>query len=555
MSHLSVAMVFSAGALIAAAGARADVRTIDGTGNNLSNPVWGCTNSALMRGASGAHYLDGIGQMMPRANPRAASNAISAQTPTGLGNARNLSSMFWQWGQFIDHDFALVDESALPGESAPIAIPAGDPVFDPMNTGTATMPFQRSVCVDGVMTPRQHTNALTHWVDGSMVYGSDMTRATTLRAGVGGRLATSAGDMLPFNTTGLPNGGNLGAAGYLAGDIRANEQTGLTAMHTVFMREHNRLADAISAANPGMSDEDVYQRARRIVGAEVQAITYNEWLPTLLGGHGLGSYAGYDSNVNPSINTAFSTAAFRFGHTMLNDQLLRLNEDGTPYADGHLNLFQSFFNPSSIQGPGALDAVIRGLAAQQANEIDTQAIDGVRNLLFGPGVGRDLIALNLQRGRDHGLPDYNTLREDYGLARVMSFAEITSDAVLAAAMEGVYGSVDAIDPWIGLMAEDHLFGASVGETMAAIFRDQFGRLRDGDRFFYLGDEELTPDELLFLEGVSLSQIIQLNTDIGAIQDNVFFATIPAPGALGVLALMGMAVRRRRHTSCCPNVAR
>lgn len=535
------------GVLMAAAGmALGDNRTIDGTGNNLVNPVWGCVNSPLMRGASGAHYLDGIGQMMPRANPRAASNALSDQTSGGLGNSRNLSSMFWQWGQFIDHDFALVDESSLPGESAPIAIPAGDPVFDPMNTGTATMPFQRSVCVDGVNTPRQAPNVITHWMDGSGVYGSDALRAATLRTGAGGRLATSAGNMMPFNTAGLPNAGGLGAAGYLAGDVRANEQTGLAAMHTIFMREHNRLADAISAANPGMSDEDVYQRARRLVGAEVQAITYNEWLPALLGGHGLGSYAGYDSGVNPTLDTAFSTAAFRFGHTMLNDQLLRLNEDGTPYAGGHLNLFQAFFNPAELAAPGSLDAVVRGLAAQQANEIDTQAIDGVRNLLFGPGMGRDLIALNLQRGRDHGLPDFNTLREDYGLARVTDFSEITSDALLAAALADVYGSVDEVDPWIGLMAEDHLLGASVGETMAAIFRDQFGRLRDGDRFFYLGDEELSPEELLFLEGLSLSEIIRLNTDISAIQENVFFATIPAPGAMGVLAVLGLGVRRRRR---------
>jgi hypothetical protein len=547
MASRSIKVLVPAVILALSGAALGDIRTIDGTGNNLSNPVWGCVNSELLRGASGAHYLDGIGMMMPRANPRAASNALSAQTASGLGNARNLSSMFWQWGQFIDHDFALVDESSLPGEFAPIAIPAGDPVFDPMNTGTAMMPFQRSVCVDGVVTPRQHANALTHWVDGSGVYGSDMVRASALRAGVGGRLATSAGNMLPFNTAGLPNGGDLGAAGYLAGDIRANEQTGLTAIHTVFVREHNRLADAISSANPGMSDEDVYQRARRIVGAEVQAITYNEWLPALLGGHGLDSYAGYDSSVNPSIDTAFSTAAFRFGHTMLNDQLLRFNEDGTPYAGGHLNLFQAFFNPASIQGPGALDAVVRGLAAQQANEIDTQVIDGVRNLLFGPGVGRDLIALNLQRGRDHGLPDFNTLREDYGLARVTDFSEITSDALVAAALADVYGSVDEIDPWIGLMAEDHLGGASVGETMAAIFRDQFGRLRDGDRFFYLGDEELTLDELSFLEGITLADIIRMNTDIESIQDNAFFATIPAPGAMGLFAaaLVAAGVRRRR----------
>lgn len=541
---LVVACGVAASLSLGALDARADDRSINGSGNNASHLLMGMAGSDLIRGVSGAHYADGLGLPLLTANPRAVSNALSAQTLGGLGNSRQLSSMAWQWGQFIDHDFALVDESSEPMN---IAIPAGDPVFDPANTGTASMPFTRSVHTGGVSGPRQHQNALTHWIDGSMVYGSDATRAAALRSGSGGRLATSAGNMLPFNTSGLPNGGGTGSNLYLAGDIRVNEQTGLIAMHTLFVREHNRVAGQIEAANPSWSDEQVYQRARKIVGAEVQAITYNEWLPALTGAHGLGSYAGYDPTADGSINTAFSTAAFRIGHTMLNDQLQRFNADGSVFAGGHLSLFQQFFNPTSIQGAGNLEAVLRGLGIQEANEIDTQTIDGVRNLLFGGTNGRDLIAVNLQRGRDHGIPDYNTLREDVGLARVTSFSEITSDAAIAAAMQSVFGDVDHIDAWIGLFAEDHLAGASMGQTAIAVFNEQFGRLRDADRYFYLNDSDLTAQDLAFLDSMSLADLIRMNTGAIDVQDHVFFA-IPSPGTVGLLSLGLLAAARRRRTA-------
>ncbi|MGD9688845.1 MAG: peroxidase family protein [Phycisphaerales bacterium] len=543
--HLRSAIVLAAGAALVVtltASLRADVRTMNGSGNNIVSPTMGMAGTDLRRSLSGACYVDGIGTPMPGPNPRSTSNALSAQTLQGLGNARGLSSMAWQWGQFIDHDFALVLESA---EDFNINIPAGDPVFDPMNTGTASMPFTRSIFTGGVTTPRQQQNALTHWLDGSMVYGSDDARAAALREGAGGRLATSAGNFLPFNTAGLPNAGGTSSSFYLAGDIRVNEQSGLLAMHTLFVREHNRLADQISTANPGLSDTQVYDRARRLVGAEIQAITYNEWLPAMLGNHGPAAYTGYNPSVDGAIDTAFSTAAFRIGHTMLNDQLLRVNPDGSTYAGGNLNLFQAFFNPSIIAEPGSFDALLRGLAAQQANEIDTQAIDGVRNLLFGGTNGRDLIALNIQRGRDHGLPDYNSLRADFGLARVSTFDEITSDASLASALALVFGNVDSIDPWIGLFAEDHLAGASLGPTAAAIFSDQFSRLRDADRFFYLNDAELTQGDLDFLAGLRLADIIRFNTGALEVQDNVFF--IPAPGTAGVIALAAaVGLRRRRR---------
>ena len=164
-------------------------------------------------------------------------------------------------------------------------MPLDDPVFH-----TPTMDFQRSkydlATGTGLGNPRQQINEITSYLDASMVYGSDAGRATTLRTPSGGQLKTSAGNLMPLNTFGLPNGtgGPFDPAQfYVAGDVRVNEQVGLTAVHTLFLREHNRLADQIAAANPGWGDEQIYQRARKLVGAEVQVITYKEFLPASVG--------------------------------------------------------------------------------------------------------------------------------------------------------------------------------------------------------------------------------------------------------------------------------
>jgi len=539
MLRLTSAVVVSAG-LVLAAGAQ-QYRSIDGFGNNLSNPSMGTVGSLLLRETSGPAYSDGLGSMMPRAGGREVSNAFGTQTAP-LGNQMDLSSMFWQWGQFIDHDFALVGTNAA--EPVSIAVPAGDPWFDPANTGTATIHFNRSLCVEGVSSPRQHANQITHFLDGSMVYGSDSTRAAALRELSGGRLTMTAEGFMPRNTFGLPNANDIGAPDeslFLGGDVRANEQVGLTAMHTLFVREHNRWADRLSAQNPGWNDETVYQTARKIVGAQIQKITYEDWLPSMMGGT-LDAYAGYDDTVDASMSSAFSTAAFRFGHTMLNAELQLIGPQGQD--NGSYDMHESFFNPDLITPAGKVDDLLRGLAFQEANEVDTQVIDDVRNMLFGPpgSGGLDLLAINIQRGRDHGIADYNTMRQDFGLTAFDSFDDITSDTTLAASLEATYGDIDNIDAWIGLMAEDHAPGSAIGETLMAIFTDQFTRLRDGDRFFYLNDADLLP-WLSEIENTSLADIIAANTD-AMLTGNVF--VVPAPASLALLGLAGVGATRRRR---------
>src|SRR5262249_45060323 len=155
------------------------------------------------------------------------------------------------------------------------------------------------------------------------------------------------------------------------------------------------------SANPFLSDEAVYQLARRRVGAELQYITYFEFLPALLGPNALPAYQGYNPNVTADIANEFSTAFFRYAHSQLDNGIDRLNNDGTDIADaaghpgsgGPVDLAHAFFNPTLIQLPGVFDAfsgkestgispILKGAASGTAQNVDLKAVRDVRNFLF-----------------------------------------------------------------------------------------------------------------------------------------------------------------------------
>lgn len=503
-----------------------ETRSIDGRNNNVQNHSWGSANSQLLRLVP-PEYEDGKAQPSGAARPnvRKISNIVAVQDAP-VYNKKNATDMLWQWGQFLDHDIDLTG-AAMPPEPYPISIPSGDPYFDPQFTGTQEMPLNRSGYdhATGLTTdnPRQQLNHITAFIDASMVYGSNPIRARALRTNDGtGRLKTSPGNFLPFNTQGLPNAGGPDPTLFVAGDIRANEQVGLTSMHTVFVREHNRLATTINGRSRKLTGDQIYERARARVGALIQVVTYQEFLPVLLGPNALTPYTGYDASVNPGISNIFSTAAYRVGHSMLSPELLRLRKNGKPIPEDNLALRQAFFSPWRITNEGGIEPLLRGLAKNRAQEVDAYIIDDVRNFLFGPpgAGGFDLASINLQRGRDHGLPSYNDVRLAYGLSPAVTFADLTQNPEVQQSLASVYGTVEQLDVWLGGLAEDHRPGAMVGELFYTILVDQFERLRDGDRFFYLNS--FLHHQIKKLEKTTLADILRRNTTIGReIQDNVF----------------------------------
>lgn len=561
-------------------------RSIDGSDPSSAAVSSATADQPLLRLAAPA-YDDGTsaprgGEPGTLPSARAVSNAIMVQTGP-VTNTVGASDWLWQWGQFLDHDLVLTD-AADPPVPFDIPVPTGDAYFDPGSTGTATIGLNRSAGIfqDGVL---EQVNKITAFIDGSNIYGSDAARANDLRSfdGTGSLRSSLSADggevLLPYNVNGLPNAGGPSPSMYVAGDVRANEQMGLTAVHTLFLREHNRVAallktrldlgdaqlvDARDAAiahpDNGIDNEGdfLYQAARKVVGAELQKITYDEFLPVLLGTDPLSPFTGYDANVMPGISNEFATAAYRVGHTMLPTSLLRMGDGGIPDAAGDMSLKDAFFNPGEVHEHG-IDALLMGLASQYAQDVDTALVDDVRNFLFGPpgSGGFDLASLNIQRGRDHGLPGLNAFREEVLGAGTgyLSFEDLTGgDAALAAAFAEVYDSIEDVDLWIGGLAEPHVNGGMVGETFATILIDQFTRTRDGDPFFYLNPLELADLLMLdpdFLELTTLAGIITRNSSMTWIQDNVFlawgYASVTEPGTLLLLAIgiAGVSLPRKR----------
>jgi len=519
-----------------------EIRSYDGTSNNANHPLWGASWEHLQRIAP-SDYADGISSLAGPTRPsaRVISNLLVKQdSGVNIPNTYGTSDFLWQWGQFIDHDIDLTDGSTNEVEN--IIVPAGDAYFDPNETGSVVMNFNRALydMATGTSTsnPRQQENEITSWIDGSMIYGSNDERNAALREGGNSPyLASGTQNLLPLNVNDLTNASGFvrdTTSLFLAGDVRANESVALTAMHTLWMREHNRIAKLLKERNARShkheNEQDLFEQARRLVIAQIQKITFDEYLPALLGKNTMPNYNGYDSSINPTIYNEFSSAAYRFGHSEVGDTVLRLDAQGREISSGHLALRDAFFTGINLlKKADDIDPLFRGLAGQAHQAIDIQVVNDLRNFLFGqPGQGGfDLVSLNIQRGRDTGLSSYNTTRVAMGLPAATSFSHITDNTDLQEDLQTAYGSVDDIDLWIGGLAEDPLSaqGSQLGELFTAILVKQFDELRAADRFWY--ENYLTKSELDFIEDVTLASVIRNNTKIGdELQEQVFFVSAP-----------------------------
>ena len=315
---------------------------------------------------------------------------------------------------------------------------------------------------------------------------------------------------------------------FLAGDVRVNEQLSLTIMHTIWMREHNRIAyELLQMSPPGTADpENVFQTARAIVGAELQKITYMDYLPILIGEDNIDRllpYNGYKPGTNPTIPNAFATAAFRFGHSQINPVFERLDENGMPLDIGSLPLVDAFFNPQQYNMSGGTDPILRGLLTAQARKVDEFVNDVLTNHLFqtADSVGMDLASLNIQRGRDHGLPPYLTWKR-WAKRECNLSSDFQSDLTTVRLLQ-TYGSLDTVDLWVGGLSEKRIDGGLLGATFACIFAKTFQGIRDGDRFYYESPESgFNEAQMAAIQSTSLSRVICDNSDgIKKIQRNAF----------------------------------
>jgi len=490
----------------------ANLRTIDGSNNNLNNSALNEAGTDFTR-VGPANFADGISTMQAGPDPRTISNVVVGQGDPNTADPGGLSGMMYAWGQFIDHDLDL-EQAGTNTADISVTVQPGDPSLP---AGT-TIPLTR-VATDpntgaGKNTPATAINSITGWLDASMVYGSDPATAASLRT-ADGHMLTSAGNNLP-----IVNGPN--GLAYAAGDTRAQENPDLTALQTLFVREHNYWVDHLSAQHPDWSGDQLYNQARAIVTAEIANITYTEFLPHLLGPNAIAPYTGYNPHVDPRISEDFEGAAYRFGHSIVSGNIESIDNDGNTTSSQDLtNAF--FESPSTFVANGGADGLLRHLGADSANAMDARIIPELRNFLSDPPDATDLASTNIQRGRDLGLPTLNEERVVLGMQPYTDFSQITSDAATAAALRQEYGTVDALDLWTGGLAENHAPGAMVGPTFQAIIANQFERLRDGDRLWFQ-NQGFDPQTLQQIENTSLSDIIDRDTNTNVMQTDAFVAT-------------------------------
>ena len=300
-------------------------------------------------------------------------------------------------------------------------------------------------------------------------------------------------------------------------------------LQAILLRKHNRLAKQLAIINPCWDDERLYQEARKIVGALVQIVTYEEFLPMLYGPHFqtyIGSYPGYSSSIDATLSNEFDTAAFRFVHSLISNTFARLDSDNNPLPIGPLDFRESSGNTLQYFISGGTDPLLRGLLQDRSRAGNTSIIKAFTTQLFAPteeSLGQDIASLDIQRGRGHGLAPYRAY-EEYCRNRYNITTRFASN-LLAAKLRHVYGKdgfENGMDLWVGGLAEKHLSGANLGPMYACLMAMTFSNLRNGDRFWWQNVNVFTDDQRASLATIRLSKIICDNADnIPMIKRNVF----------------------------------
>jgi peroxidase len=459
-------------------------------------------NIAPLNFASGAGDTPVVGP-----SPRSISNVVAGGTDSKGDNGETtdptLSAWLYLVGQFVDHDLEL--EFTPPTNAAiNIEIPVGDPAF-PTGAVIALNRATRSANTNTII------NTAAPYLNLSQVYGQTAAIGATLVNSNGTLKSSGNGLYLPVEGT-----------QFVSGDPRVMENPELTAITTLFMREHNYWVRTLQAQHPQWSGTQLFAMARAITTAEYQNIVYSAYFPHLIGSV-LGPYPGFDASVNAQVTQEFSTAAFRVGHSQVSDGEEGIGPTGAVVFTE--NLGQAFFNTAQQDESNGVDAILNSLNQDFAQGTDPFVVPTLRNLLSADLVGGDvdkidLISIDIERERDVGVSTLNGTRRALGMTPYTSFAQLTSDPVVQSEYQNAYGDIDNVDLLMGGLAEAHAPGAVVGRTFQAIIADQFKRLRSGDRYFFM-NQGFDQQTLTMIENTTLATLMSRDTFLTSAKGDLF----------------------------------
>ncbi|CAL1297933.1 unnamed protein product [Larinioides sclopetarius] len=481
-----------------------------------------------------------------RANPLAVSNKLLKELSCDGKNksySSTGSNVFMAFfGQFVTEEILNTRRPSCPPNYFNIELPKG---HDYNKTGRRTLPFIRTKYSlksgKSSNNPRKQLNGATAWIDGSVIYGTTRSEAESLRAFKGGLLKSMDED-------GLYPALNEGYLSYLSpsrniqenkmkkwhyrvGNSFAHENPFILTINIIFHRWHNLLAERLQAKHKNWDDEKLFFEARRWVVATLQNVIVNEWLPQFLGKE-LPEYQRYDPSIDPSISNAFQSAAMRFGHTMVPSAVYtRLHPK---YCEtSTIRLCDSFYNDQDITKNASVESLILGMAFQASEIEDVSIVDDLRKYLHGPPefTRRDLAAINLQRGRDHGLPGYGVARKMLLPKEKIEKFDFDQMAALYPRYEKViknelpkfYSSMNEVDLFLGGLLEAD---EGLGPVFKEIILEQFQRIRNGDRFWFQNTENgfFSEDEIQRINDARMFKIILSVTeylDLDSLPADVF----------------------------------
>jgi len=396
----------------------------------------------------------------------------------------------------------------------------------------------------------------TSYVDGSHVYGNNNRTAALVwdpETGLfieGDKSKFSGKMLLSKNIPGVPvvcreenfadplGGGFSFTTGdskcFKHADIRISTVVHLTVFQTLWVREHQRLVLKLRQLNPHWSGATLYYETRKIIGAMLQIISYDQYLPYIIGHRGmsmLGGYPGYNPHVKAASTSGFSGAALRFGHGTLNNFIV--HSHGHNKKEIFFPVHETMANPGLIEDLG-VDGFIRGMVFYPTKlpGASRGTADSLReNFVRAPGtnIGGDLVSVDIKRGRDRGLAPYIEYVEACGLGTIKTWQDLQGlikDGRALTELKDLYKDVRNIELYVGGHAEVLVAGGQVGPTFRCLMVDTMKKLRDGDRFWYENDE-FTKWQMQELRKVSLQRVFCDNGDnLSELTENLF--VVPGP---------------------------
>lgn len=485
-------------------------RTYNGSCNNLEHTWWGQSESPYKR-LLPSLYDDQVDEPRVKSkcseylpNSRRVASHVFKHTP-GIDDEliSDRTLLLAHFGHFVHNDLSHIAQStdqtgyrkickcrSHEVDCFNIPIPNDDTINQDQECMSYVRSFVSAREFDCSLGPREQLNLASAWLDLSQVYGSNEEKALALRTLSNGTLKSQidpvSGEILSQSIEDCDQ--SQQAVEYsrrvkclISGDSRTEDDVWLTSLTTLWLREHNRIARVLSQFNSHWSDEKVYQTTRRIVIAEYQNIVYSEYLPALLGKHlselfDLPSYEnGYfnrhQADLYPQILNEYTAGCGPIWQAFFNSKQSMADPDLFKIYDKPISFF--LFNNNHYKR--SINETLRGSLIDPTLGLGRLSINNYLNdwywndMYSNDSKRWSSPALDIQRGRDHGLPGYNKYRKAVGLSEAKSFDEFKNiDKWALKKLKSVYACPDEIDLFVGLMSEMPIRGGLLGASAASI---------------------------------------------------------------------------------------